>query len=283
MQNCLLIIITVGYKSNSFLYLSDMKRYRQYQPLLIADFEAEEWKHPVHQHNHYELICIRQGNGRHYINGSGIEYTQGDLFLVGPDDEHYFDIECSTKFVFIKFTDVYIHQIPSSPVYGLRHLEYLIKSRETHLSVFRLSEADRLSSVCIIEVILSLKPDTLLNEQLIWLQLLALATLMQRNMPELKAAENRSRDMQAVFCYIHKYIYEPAQLKASVMAAHFNTTADYIGPYFKRNAGLTLREYISGYRKTLIRQRLDSRNYSLKQIAAEFGLTDESHVRKLVR
>jgi AraC family L-rhamnose operon regulatory protein RhaS len=259
-----------------------MKRYKQYQSLVIDDFEAEEWQHPVHQHNHYELIYIKHGAGQHFINHTSIEYTNGDLFLIGPDDEHYFHIEERTSFIFIKFTDVYIHQIPLQPGYGLQYLEYLIKSRETHVSVFRLCDEDQFSSKCIIEVIRSLKPDTLLNEQLIWLQVLALATLMQRNMPQLAVTKTRSRDMQAVFCYIHKFIYAPKQLRAPVMAAHFNTTADYIGPYFKRNAGVTLRAYIARYRQMLMKQRLESGNYSLKQIAAEFDLTDESHVSKLL-
>ena len=52
---------------------------------------------------------------------------------------------------------------------------------------------------------------------------------------------------------------------AEYQGAHFNILADYIGPYFKRNA-VTLR----GYR------------YSLNEIASEFGLTDESHVKKIL-
>lgn len=259
-----------------------MKRYRQFQPLVISDFEAEVWSHPVHQHNHYEIIFIKEGTGLHYINGNGVNYSSRDLFLIGPDDEHYFEIESRTHFVFIKFTDVYIHQVHAGAAYGLQHLEYLIKSKETHLSGFNLSKSDKLSAEHMVNVVLSLGHDSLANEQLIWLQVLALATLIQRNMPELKATAHRSRDMQAVFCYIHKHVYTPDQLKAAAMAAHFNTTPDYIGPYFKRNTGITLRNYIADYRKGLIGRRLESRNYSLKQIAAEFGLTDESHVKKIL-
>lgn len=164
-----------------------------------------------------------------------------------------------------------------------RHLEYLLKSRETHLSRFNLSTPDQTTIQRIIGVVLSLKEDIFGNEQLIWLQILAVAEILQRNMPGIKITANRNRDMQALFCYIHKHIYTPAKLRASVMSSHFHTTPEYIGPYFKRNAGLTLRQYIGEYRRNLIRQRLSSGNYSLKQIAFEFGLTDESHVTKLIR
>ncbi|WP_316833256.1 AraC family transcriptional regulator [Pedobacter aquatilis] len=260
-----------------------MKHYRQFQPLLISSFEATEWLHPIHRHNHYELIFIIYGTGMHQIGDQLICYKANDVFLIGPDDEHFFKIESVTRFVFIKFTDFYIHQQYTTPTYGLQQLEYLIKSRETHLSGFELSDNDSITVFNIISVVLSLKQDSLANEQLIWLQILAIATILQRNMPEIKMAPKRSRDIQALFCYIHKYIYQPPQLKSEIMAKQFGTTADYIGPYFKRNSGTTLREYISQYRKTLIKKRLQSGNYNLKQIAAEFGLTDESHVRKLIR
>ncbi|WP_183576758.1 AraC family transcriptional regulator [Mucilaginibacter sp. X5P1] len=259
-----------------------MKHYKQFQPLVISEFETAKWMHPEHNHNHYELIFIQHGKGMHNINGNQIDYTKGDIFLVGPDEEHYFEIGTITQFIFIKFTDLYIHQLNSGSTYGLQELEYLIKSRETHFSGFNLSQVDRQTAQAIIYVILSLKQDIFLNERLIWLQLLALAALLQRNMPELKTALNRTRDMQAVFCYLHKYVYTPSKLRAPVIAAHFNTTADYIGPYFKRNTGMTLRDYISAYRKTLIKQRIESGNYNLKNIANEFGLTDESHVRKIL-
>lgn len=203
--------------------------------------------------------------------------------MIGPDDEHRFVITQTTQFVFIKFTDVYIHRVSSDTPYSLRHLEYLMKSRETHWSIFRLTAVDRHTAASVIKVILSLRQDMLGNEPLIWLQVLTIATLLQRNMPEFKPMRQYSRDIQAVFCYLHKHIYTPEKLKAAVMAAQFHTTQDYIGPYFKRNTGSTLRQYIAKYRSYLIQQRLASGNYNLKQIAAEFGLTDESHVRKVVR
>jgi AraC family L-rhamnose operon regulatory protein RhaS len=254
-----------------------MQRYKQFQPLVISEFEQLVWPYPSHRHNHYELIFIKHGSGIHIINDNKVPYQTGNIFLIGPDEEHYFEIKNLTRFVYIKFTDAQIHQPGSS--YGM---QYLIKSRETHFSGFSLNHADQITAERVIGVILSLKDDLFFNEQLIWLQILALAILLQRNMPELKITINRSRDMQAVFCYLHKHIYTPEKLRSPVIAAQFNITADYIGPYFKRNTGITLRYYINDYRKSLIKLRLKSGNQNLKQIAAEFGLTDESHVRKIL-
>lgn len=256
-----------------------MERYKQFQPLVISEFEETAWRHPLHKHNHYEFIFIWKGSGTHIINNYKISYQAGNIFLVGPEEQHRFEIESVTRFVFIKFTDVHIHHPDTA--FGRQQLEYLIKSRETHFSLFNLNINDQITAQQLIKVILSLKEDIFLNENLIWSQLLSLAVLLQRNMPELKITPTRDRNMQAIFCYLHKHIYTPTKLRSPVIATNFNTTANYIGPYFKRNTGLTLRHYIHAYRKTLIEQRVKS-GQSLKQIAAEFGLTDESHVRKII-
>lgn len=259
------------------------KRYKQFEPVVISDFEVSEWQHPVHKHNHYELIQIKHGSGKHMINSNEISYAPGDVFLLGPEEEHYFEVMEKTRFIYLKFTDLYIHQENGMTGDAIKHLEYLIKSRETHHSGFKLSADDQHTAGLLFDVIASLKDDLLRNEQLIWMQVLALANLLQRNMPEIRVSANRSRDMQAVFCYIHKHIYSPENLKADVMARHFRFTSDYIGPYFKRNTGMTLRKYIGDYRNSLIRQRLESGRFTLKQLATEFRLTDESHVSKLLK
>lgn len=260
-----------------------MKRYKQFEPIVISEFETSTWHHPVHQHNHYELIYIKNGSGKHVINSQAVNYSSGTVFLLGPSDEHVFEIEQKTRFVYLKFTDVFMHRDTMGSEASLRHLEYLIKSRETHQSGFSFTADDKLVVDRVFALLIALKQDMLKNEALMWMQVLALAHLLQRNMPEIKSLPHRTKDMQALFCYLHKHIYEPEKLKAEDLAKHFTLSKDYIGPYFKKQTGITLREYINTYRNSLINKRLESGQYKLKQIAAEFGLTDESHVSKLMK
>ncbi len=260
-----------------------MKRYKQFAPILISDFEVSDWPHPVHNHNHYEMIYIKNGSGKHIINSQSIKYNAGCIFFLGPEEQHYFEIEKTTHFVYLKFTDLYIHQEEGLFNSGLRHLEYLIKCRETHFSGFVLNDEDQVTVNRIFDVIISIKKEVLRNEQLIWMQVLTLAHILQRNMPEIKSNEHRTKDMQAMFCYIHKHIYSPEMLKAQIIAEKFRFTKDYIGQYFKKNTGITMRDYVNGYRVSLIKQRIESGRFSLKQIASEFGLTDESHVSKILK
>ena len=271
-----------------------MKRYRQFEPVLISDFEVDEWLHPVHRHNHYEIIYISKGKGIHQVKQSALPYKAGNVFFIGPDDDHYFDIHQTTRFVYVKFTDEYIHQQEAHYFRGIQQLEYLIKRRDVHFSGFRFTLDDQQTLNHLFRVIISLKHDPAGNEQLIWMQLISIANILQRNLPEMMELPDhpwfvgvhiagQPKNMQALFCYIHKFIYSPERLRASVLGKQFNTTEDYIGRYFRKHAGITLRDYVQEYRNTLIRKRLENGAYSLKQIAAEFGLTDESHVSKLLK
>ena len=81
-----------------------MKRYTQFKPFIISEFEVTDWHHPRHNHNHYELIYIKHGKGSHLLNKTKVNYKSGDLFLLGPDDSHEFYIEEKTHFIYIKFT-----------------------------------------------------------------------------------------------------------------------------------------------------------------------------------
>ncbi len=259
-----------------------MERYRQFEPILVSEFKTSAWTHPEHNHNHYEFIFIMDGMGAHVINGHVVPYENGAVFLIGPEDYHYFEIQQETHFIYLKFTDAYIYRNAAESGNLTRQLEYLIKSRETHQHGFSLLEADLLTVRLLFKVILSLKHNTISNQDLIWYQLLGISTILMRNMPELQI-NTRSRDLQAIFCYIHKNIYTPSLLRSQIMAPHFNIAPDYLGTYFKRNVGVTIRTYIHAYRNTLIRQRIAAGRMILKEIADEFGLTDVSHLSKIMQ
>lgn len=260
-----------------------MKRYQQFEPVLISDFSVLQWEHPEHNHNHYELILIRKGSGKHIVNGNPISYESGMVFLLGPEDCHHFETGEETHFTYIKFTDAYLYRKTGDHQKVIHDLEYLIKSRETHQKGFKLPDDELHTVRLIFNVMVALKDHILYNQDLIWYQLLTLSRILKRNMPELKTSGTQVRNLQAIFCYIHKNIYEPDLLRTRVMANHFNLAADYFGNYFKRNTGTTLRNYIHQYRNTLISHRMTSGKTSLKEIAAEFGLTDASHLMKIIQ
>ena len=85
-------------------------------------------------------------------------------------------------------------------------------------------------------------------------------------------------DNDQIISYIHQNIYNPKLVQIKTIAAHFNISQNYFGSYFKRNFTISYREYCNKLRTQLIEKRIQNKQLSLKQIAYEFGFTDESHL-----
>jgi AraC-like DNA-binding protein len=81
-----------------------------------------------------------------------------------------------------------------------------------------------------------------------------------------------------VIAYIHQNIYVPQTVQVKSIAAHFNIAPSYFSAWFKRNFSLSYRDYINNLRTKLIEKRITGRNMPIKQIAHEFGFTDECHL-----
>lgn len=83
---------------------------------------------------------------------------------------------------------------------------------------------------------------------------------------------------EMLISFIHQHIYEPKKYQVKNIASQFNISVSYFSDYFKRNFDISYRDYINQYRIKLIEQRINGGQVSIKQIAHEFGFTDESHL-----
>ncbi|MEO5684066.1 MAG: AraC family transcriptional regulator [Chitinophagaceae bacterium] len=88
------------------------------------------------------------------------------------------------------------------------------------------------------------------------------------------------RNNEQLLTFIHQHIYTPELVQIKTIAENFNISAAYFGAYFKRNFGISYRGYLHRYRINLIERRLVSSRLTLKEIASEFGLVDESHLSR---
>jgi len=85
-------------------------------------------------------------------------------------------------------------------------------------------------------------------------------------------------DNDQIISYIHQNIYNPKLVQIKTIANHFNISQSYFGAYFKRNFSMSYRDYSNKLRVQLIEKRILNKQLSMKQIAYEFGFTDESHL-----
>ena len=259
-----------------------MKKLSQFETLVIDEFEEEKFHLPSHSHTYYELIYIVNGEGIHHLNNNLIGYTAGDLFAISPDDEHYFDIQKLTRFVYIKFTDSYFSSkknlatddlLLNTPYHFMR--EKLLKE-----SVLNLDEPCRtiLKNTVGNITAYNCRKDVSVSP-IVFYQILSIFGLIKEAMKSMEMpTQSCTFDNKQIIAYIHQNIYSPAQVQVKAIAAHFNIAQSYFSAYFKRNFGMTYRDYINNLRTKLIEKRIAGRNMPIKQIAHEFGFTDESHL-----
>lgn len=272
------------------LYIHVMKRYIQYEPFNIYLFDTGTWQHPVHKHSYFEIIFIRSGHGLHVINDNTVLYTAGDVFLLGPEDYHYFDIREHTTFCYIRFTEVYIKDpsLPKVPDW-IRTIEFILNSPYQSYGTIvtepnEKEQLDRLLTVLLYEY--NNREDSayeLIMNSIMKAMLGMLArNMVRQNLQERKKTKS-SKLIEEIMLYISQHIYEPDALRIERLVGKFHFSPGYLGIFFKKETGETLQYYILKYKLKMIESRLLASDMSISQITYEFGFTDGSHLNKLFK
>jgi AraC-like DNA-binding protein len=253
----------------------------QFDTLVIHDFEEKEFHLPNHSHTYYELVYIRKGKGVHLLNNLRLSYSKGDLFILSPDDEHYFEIKNSTHFTFIKFTDSYFdgHQINRPDAFISLAPEMIMCNKLLKEIKLKINEPYVKILHNIVENITTYNgKKNIENSPLIYYQILSIFGLIREEISNLSVRiDNGQPDKEELISYIHQHIYKPSLIQIKNIANHFAISPTYFSDYFKRKFAMNYRNYITEYRMKLIEKRLSVSTLTIAQIADEFGFTDESH------
>jgi AraC-like DNA-binding protein len=261
-----------------------MKRLRQFDPFVIADFETDVYPLPRHNHTYYEIIYIYHGCGIHCLNQNNFNYHAGDLFLLTPEDNHYFVVEQKTRFVYLKFTDSFFYnQRHTSPGFFDREVEPVIRNKVLQEIKPGLTEPDKVFLKSIIDNITTISdPSADETAAVIFYQLLSIVEMVKKAL--IKNGHHpqyhQQRNNEQLLSFIHQHIYNPELIQIKTISENFNISPAYFGAYFKRNFGISYRGYLNQYRINLIERRLINSSLTLKEIASEFGLVDESHLSR---
>lgn len=261
-----------------------MKRYVLHTPFNIYHFEASQWEHPVHKHTYYEIIFILKGFGVHNINGNTYPYEQGDIFLLGPEDFHSFDIQSITEFCFIRFNESY-SKTDTDKYWQQIFQSLLFTSTQSRGSIVHdKQEKEKLHQLL---KVLENEYDNphsahfeILRDSLMRSILLILARNLSQQTP---AKSEESNAAEAILRYIKQHIYEPEKLSMERIAEEFHLAPTYVSIFFKKQTGESLKQFIIKHRIKLIETRLLYSSMTLTEIAHEFGFTDESHFCKQFR
>jgi AraC-like DNA-binding protein len=265
-----------------------MRRLKQFEALVVHDFEESVFHMESHGHTYFEMGYIYSGRGTHFLNNSVLPYTAGDLFLLCPEDRHTFEIEERTRFVFIKFTDSYFRLFsqPGADDFAATEAIQIMRSK--------LLKENKLQINVPYTAILKNSIDSILlaaaadqgnsHSTLIYHQILSIIGLIKNCMTAMSidfSLIDPGQDL--LISYIHDQIYAPSALKIGSVALHFNISPKYFGAYFKRKFGIAYSQYVNQYKASLIQLRFQSQLFTLKQVAEEFGFADESHLSRFFK
>ena len=266
------------------IILFDMKTLNQFDTLTIENVQEAFFTCAHHSHTYYELVYIQSGKGEHLFNNDRVPYSDGDLFLLAPGDEHSFEIEESTHFTYIKFTEGYFE--------SKRHLapdEFKVGSPEILMEMKWLKEV----KICITEPCSQILKATVNNlilysssksvsaSPIVFYQLLSIFGMIKEILKDRNISANKEEvNFEKLLSFIHENIYERSKLTVKSIATHFNISTSYFSNYFKRHFGISYQEYLDNYRVTIIEKRLAIGGLKIKVIADELGFTDVSHLSR---
>lgn len=264
-----------------------MKRYILHTPFNIYHFEAEQWMHSVHKHTYFEMIFILKGRGAHNINGNTFRYQAGDVYLLGPEDFHDFEIEDPTEFCFIRFNELFNKNQAAekdSPWQQIRKALLYTSSQSRGSIVEDKAEKQKLHSL------LAILEGEYENHQSQYFETIrdslmqSMMIILARNLLGQTRTRTVLKDsVEPILLYLRQHIYQPPALTMEHLAEVFNYAPAYISIFFKKQTGESLKQYIVKHKIKLIEARLLYSQLTLSEIADEFGYTDESHFCKQFR
>lgn len=261
-----------------------MQRYLLHTPFSIYHFEAKTWNHPVHKHTYFEIIFILKGSGIHNINGNTFAYTEGDVFLLGPEDFHNFEIDILTEFCFVRFNDsIYKNHVDEKDSLWQQVTNTLLyTSSQSRGTIVRdKQERKKLHSLLAVLEEENENPNSKYFDSIRTSIMRSILIILARNLfDETPASPVLKDSVEAILVYIKQHIYEPAKLTIEHLADVFNYSPDYISIFFKKHTGESIKQFITKYKMKLIEIRLLYSQLTIGEIADEFGYIDESHFCK---
>ncbi|MBS1662293.1 MAG: helix-turn-helix domain-containing protein [Bacteroidetes bacterium] len=252
------------------------------RPYELEYMEVSEYQARVHRKTYFEMVFVLEGSGIQTINDHRLPYASDKLFLVFPKDRHGFEVGEKTKFFFIRFNDSYIRTQEKEWV---ERVEFIFHNHDHTPGCILETRTDKPLVRALVEALI--REQAAPNQEMVKQLINTIVTVAVRNIARGSGRAGGiavETDIATLMLnYIHERIHKPEELKAGVMAAHFNVSNSYISEYFKNRTGQNMQDYIGAYRLKLIEARLRYTDTTLSEIVYEFGFSDASHLNRFFK
>lgn len=247
--------------------------------------ELESWEQRVHKHNFFEIVYIEKGHGFQCINQHEFEYQAGNVFLLPPLDCHSFKIQEPSRFYFIRFTDHYFFKNNDLTDYNawFDQIAYILANYNKVPGDIIASERER---QFIIDNIKFIHQEYLLSdnrsETIITGAMTSILNILARSIEKKYVGKANEIDNRfgEILRYINTNIVCSEKLRIPVLADKFGISKSYFSEYFKKQAGISLANYLLKSKLRIAETKVLHTDLSLKEIAYQLNFTDSSHLAR---
>ncbi|MCG8582606.1 MAG: AraC family transcriptional regulator [Bacteroidales bacterium] len=247
--------------------------------------ELDTWIKRPYKNNFFEIVYIEKGNGRQCINHHEFEYHEGNIFFLPPLDCHSFKITSPTKFFFIRFTDHFFLQKDGLTNYNawFDKIAYVIANYNKVPGDIIATEQERQFIINNIKSIYQeyLRADNY-SHSIISGSIASILNILARSIENRyvnKANETDNR-FGEILRYINTHLLDSDKTRLIYLANQFGISKSYFSEYFKKQAGISLGDYILKSKLKIVETKIRHTDLSLKEIAWQMNFTDSSHLAK---
>ncbi|MFB6457032.1 helix-turn-helix domain-containing protein [Chitinophaga sp. Hz27] len=264
-----------------------MKKQQLYEPFEIEIKELPAGSiETAHGHHFFELAYIVSGKGIQHINNHHCQYHPGHMFLITPEDVHALEVETTTIFFFLRFTDIYIQQHAVS-LENIEKLESILQNANHQPGCILKNQTDKCLVKPMVDAVIREKVNRdIYNQELIHLMVNTLIVVVARNIAKfLPQQTDEQTDAKAldILQYIRQHIFQPEKIRAEIISKHFGVSEHYLGRYFKKHTNETMQQFVMNYKLRMIEHRLQFSDMRISEIVSELGFTDESHLNRFFK
>ena len=254
----------------------EFKNFMQEQVMLM---QLQQETLTAHSHNYLELVYIVQGEAIHTINGMQTTVREGDFFIIDYNTEHGYIVENETNLFLINC--LFVPTLIDVTLKSCRSFETLLNNRLIHFnnSILRTNPANYIFHD---EdgTILSLF-NTMLQEyaqkqhgyiELIRCKLIELLILTMRKITDEEAVLCSDATISKITSLIEQRYAEDITL--TMFSAQFNYSLPHLSQKFKKETGVSFREFLQKTRIEKSCNLLLNTNDSISAIAEQVGYSD---------
>ncbi|WP_035336451.1 AraC family transcriptional regulator [Dokdonia sp. PRO95] len=269
-----------------------MQRFSLQDTFLIKKFKKLDRHQDEDKRTYFEIIFIEEGKGKHFINEFIVSYNTGDIFLIAPDDTHWFEINEVTTFCYFQFTESLFSSKMNLPdrSYWLHRIERIIQHPNLVPGDVITADSDKQLIWQIHDaIVLEYEMAKEFYKHNISNMVSTTLSIIARNITrDLKPGSFTSRKDQhttidVILNYIRQHVYDKDKMKVAAIAEKLSMTSSGLSAYFKKKTGDSLHHYIIMYKLHLVKYRLKNTDFTVSEIAYQLGFTDESHLTRIFK